>query len=248
MKFIIFVILLLSSLVSSAKNKVIYKDVQIYTTDNLQPIVILDKNDIGGFFGEFFHSATKEIISSYKINNFPWPRTQMELNKNVNSIIFPFARNQAREKNYKWIFKLYDDPVCFYTKNASKKINTISEAEEMHSIGYLRNGPELDLINKMSAKVKKIDSANINELLVKLFKKEIDIVVGGSYLKYIWKMNNFKEESLNCGATLYKNELYVAASLNSTDDFIFDLRNAMEKYKKTHNFKKLNEQYRFLWE
>ena len=47
----------------------------------------------------------------------------------------------------------------------------------------------------MSAKVKKIDSANINELLVKLFKK-IDIVVGGSYLKYIWKMNNFKEESL----------------------------------------------------
>ena len=68
-----------------------------YTTDNLQPIVILDKNDIGGFWG-VFHSATKEIISSYKINNFPWPRTQMELNKNVNSIIFHLLETKLEKK------------------------------------------------------------------------------------------------------------------------------------------------------
>ncbi len=248
MKLLIFIVTLLTSLVSIAKSRVIYKDVQIYTTDNLQPIVILDKKEIGGFFGEFFLNSTKEIVTSYKINNYPWPRTQMELKKNVNSIIFPFARNKAREKDYKWIFKLYDDPVCFYTKNSNKKINTIAEAEKMHSIGYLRNGPEIELINKMSENIKKIDSASISELLVKLFKQEIDIVVGGSYLKYIWKMNNFKEDSLNCGTTLYKNELYIASSIKSNDNFIFDLRNAMEKYQKTKNFNQLNEKYKYLWQ
>ncbi|WP_158999806.1 substrate-binding periplasmic protein [Pigmentibacter ruber] len=224
-----------------------YKEISIFTSDNLQPLVILENEKIGGLFGEIFIQATKEYVSNYKINNYPWPRTQNELKKTANSVIFPFARNEEREKYYKWIDKIFDDHVCIYTAKPNKKINSLQEIENINSLGFLRNGPETEFISKISTKVQKIDSANVNDLMLKLFKKEIDAVVGGSYLKYVWKKNNLKEENLFCGKTKLKHELYIAASIKSSEEFVEELKIIIQKFKKTKKYKEILEKYQYLW-
>ncbi|WGL58713.1 ABC transporter substrate-binding protein [Pigmentibacter sp. JX0631] len=234
--------------ISFAQNKINkYKEISIYTTDSLQPLVILENEKIGGLFGEIFIEAAREYVNKFKINNYPWPRTQNELKKTADSIIFPFARTAEREKNYKWIDKIYDDPVCIYTAKPNKKINNLEGIEDIKSLGFLRNGPETEFLSKIPAKIQKIDSANVNDLMLKLFKKEIDAVVGGSYLKYVWKKNNLKEENLLCGKTSTKHELYIAASIKSSEKFVDDLKKIIQNFKKTKKYKDILEKYQYLW-
>ena len=136
--------------------------------------------------------------------------------------------------------------ISFYTLR--KKINNLEEIENINSLGFLRNGPETSIISKVPTKVQKVDSVNVSDLMTKLFKKEIDAVVGGSYLKYVWKKNNLKEDNLNCRKTITKHELYIAASIKSSEKFLEDFKKIIQNFKKTKKYKDILKKYQYLWE
>lgn len=109
-KSIIFLFITLSILIQGN----IFADkikITFYTTDRLSPHVILEDNKMSGIIGDFINNSLGDI-AIVQIKNLPWPRAQNEMQREKNSMIAPLGRNKERELKYKWLTKVFDDPVC----------------------------------------------------------------------------------------------------------------------------------------
>ncbi len=241
-KFILITLLFLPQIVHSLGG--MYYQVDVYTTDSLNPLVIIDKKQLDGISGEFLSLATKNVITNLNLIIMPWARAQIEVNKVKNAIIIPLTRNSDRENNYKWLGKVFDDPICYFTFKPNLEIKSVSDLSKIKKAGMVRNGPaNLELL-KQNGHVKFVDSNEMNQLVVKLYKKEIDLILAGySTVAYYWRLNNYDLKELSCYKTKYANQQSVAASLISDQEFVSTMQNAIEEFKKTKEYKNLLLKY-----
>ena len=71
----------------------------------------------------------------------PWPRAQIEVNKVKNALIIPLARTKERENKYKWLGKVFDDPICYFTYKKTFEMKNIDDLSKVKKAGLLRHGP-----------------------------------------------------------------------------------------------------------
>ncbi len=162
------------------------------------------------------------------------------MQKVKNSLILPLTRTKERESKYKWISKVFDDPVCVFTSKPDLIVKTKDDLKKLKSIGIIRSGSGTELLKEFPLE----DSIDLNNLAIKLNLHKVDAVVSGySVTSYNWKMNNFDPSILKCDFIISINQQYIAASLSSDDKFVSDLSKAMEKYKTTKEYKILLKKY-----
>lgn len=239
---ILFTLLFLPQVVHSLDG--MFYQVDVYTTGTLYPLVIIDKKQLDGVSGEFLTLATSKIISKLNVIVMPWPRAQVEVNKVKNALIIPMTKTPERENKYKWLGKVFDDPICYFTHKPKLEIKSINDLNIVKKAGLLRHGPaNLELL-KQNKNIKVIDSNEINQLVVKLYKNEIDLILAGySTVAYYWGLNNYDLKELSCYHTKYANQHFVAASLNSDQEFVVSMKKAIEEFKKTKEYKNLLLKY-----
>lgn len=221
-----------------------FYQVDVYTTETLYPLVIIDKKQLDGISGEFLSLATSKMISKLNVIVMPWPRAQIEVNKVKNALIIPLARTKERENKYKWLGKVFDDPICYFTYKKTFEMKNIDDLSKVKKAGLLRHGPANLEFLKQNKNIKIVDSNEMNQLVVKLYKNEIDLILAGySTVSYYWNLNNYDLNELSCFQTKYVNQQSVAASLNSDQEFVASIQKAIEEFKKTKEYKNLLLKY-----
>lgn len=236
----IFILSLINFFIFHKVEAFTFDNIEVFTTDKINPIVLINKNKLEGISGEFLVESTKHQIKNLNLNILPWPRAQSELQKVKNSLILPLSRTKERESKYKWLSKVFDDPVCVFTSQPDLVVKTKEDLKKLKSIGVIRSGPEMNLLKGYPLE----DSIDLNELAVKLNLHKVDAVVSGySVTSYNWKMNNFDPSILKCDLIISINQQYIAASLSSDDNFVATLAKTMEKYKTTVEYKSLLKKY-----
>jgi polar amino acid transport system substrate-binding protein len=224
-------------------NSSYFENIEVFTTDTIKPMVIINNDKLDGLVGEFLLQSTKNIVKNYKLSVLPFARSFIEVNKKSNSLILPIIRTKDREKQFKWVIKVYDQPFCFINLKTNPKVKTKEDIIKLEKIGALRGSASNDFLERF--KINNIEYSNdYNFLSLKLFKGRISAFLGNPLaFKYYWKLNNYDINLLQCSKPFMNNNVSIAASLKSDDHFINMLSKVMENFKRTRKYKLLLKKY-----
>ncbi len=241
-KIIVFILVLNTFTNSSYALKL--KKVKVFTTDRIIPIVAINANKLEGLSGEFLMQSTKDVIEEFDLNILPWPRAQSEGQKEKNAIILPLARTTVREKQYNWLSKVFDDPVCFFTTTDHKSVENKKDIINLNKIGIIRGGAEESFLKELNVIEALDDSKDHQTLILKLYANRSDAILAGTLTtKHEWQKNNYPTDKLQCGKPYTYNAQSIATSLSSDSNFIQIISTAMEKFKKTPAYINLLKKY-----
>lgn len=134
--------------------------------------------------------------------------------------------------------------MCVFTVKPNKSLNSIEEIRKLNKIGftigvgYLFKAKEFGFYNKIITNYDSIDNAK------QLNNGVLDAWFSGTLnAKNQWKELRYDANLLQCGIQLMSQQISIAASLHSDNEFVEKISGAMEKYKSTDKFRKLLEKY-----
>ena len=220
------------------------ENIKVFTSDSFPPIVIRDGNNLTGIMGDVLVESTKGI-AKYDANFFPWPLAQEKALSSKNSLIIPLARTKEREKKFKWISKVYDDPVCVFTLKPNSPINNEEDAKKLNKIGIINGVATFEIAKKLGIENKLVPEQDGNKNAKKLKSGEIDAwITAVAVAKYLWKENNFDPNLLQCSTPVKLNhQVYIGTSLQSDNTFVNKISESIENFKKTEKFKLILDKY-----
>lgn len=85
-----------------------------------------------GAYPVFFERAASQSATKIKYRIVPWARAVRETERSDKFLLFPFTRTPEREKQFTWLVKLNEDPMCF--ASVSEPANTIAAARELKRV------------------------------------------------------------------------------------------------------------------
>ncbi|WP_397600794.1 hypothetical protein [Silvanigrella sp.] len=69
----VFIISMITSSLFSKIEALTLDNIEVFTTDKIKPIVLINKNKLEGISGEFLVESTKTIVKNLNLNILPWP-------------------------------------------------------------------------------------------------------------------------------------------------------------------------------
>ncbi len=204
------------------------------------------EHTLGGLGGSIIANALKAKNIKINIEWRPWTRAYKEALDNIDSKTFIIAltRIPEREEKFVWVSKIYGAYTTFITLKNGKRINSILEAKNS-TIGVLasssysailkrpENGLNLDKIEEVP-----IDIRNFK----KLVHKRIDTWFTIELVAYYAIKNLAKEEKLTKNDFVIGNRVsiqqkYIGTTSKTSPDLINKVRDALESYKRTSEYK-----------
>ena len=217
--------------------------ITFYTTDRLSPHVTFIGDQMTGIIGDFINESLNEV-AIIQIKVLPWPRAQIEVQQEKNSMIAPMGRTIERENKFKWLTKVFDDPVCVFTVKPNKAMNSIEDIKSLNKIGFTMGVGYLYKAKENGLSDKIITNYESQENAKQLKEGIINAWFSGTLsAKNQWKMQKLDVNQLQCGKAITNQQISIAAPLNSDSQFVSKISDVMEKYKSTPKFKKLLEKY-----
>ncbi|APJ03752.1 substrate-binding periplasmic protein [Silvanigrella aquatica] len=205
-------------------------------------------DQMGGLGGEIVTKAFAAAKLKFKINWMPWKRAQDAVleNSEKNAFILPLTRNKTRESKYNWVVKIYDNETAFYTLKKNKPINDMSDAQGKKIGVLLASSYELTILDpKNGFKRENIISYPKDSLLIKKLESgAIDAwytgIMGAAIIIHDEKLNS---KHFFHGKTIDKEANYLATSKKTSKEITNKVQKAVEKFKKTPEFKALVKKY-----
>ncbi|MBX9837789.1 MAG: hypothetical protein K2X69_05655, partial [Silvanigrellaceae bacterium] len=189
--------------------------ISFYTTDRLSPHVTLIGDQMTGIIGDFIKESLNEV-ATIQIKVFPWPRAQKEVQQEKNAMIAPMGRTIERENKYKWLTKVFDDPVCVFTVKPNKAMNSIEDIKSLNKIGFTLGVGYLYKAKENGFSDKIITNYESQENAKQLSEGVINAWFSGTLVtKNQWKAQKLDVNLLQCGKVIINQQISIAASLNS---------------------------------
>lgn len=220
-------------------------------TSDYPPFQIVEGDKVNGMATEIVREILKRSGHTGTISAYPWARAYQIALHNPNVLIYSIARNNEREKLFKWIGAVVPFNLYFWklSNRIDIKVQTIADAKR-YVVGGVFDDIKAAHLQKLGfVPGKNLEMVRNDELNIhKLFGNHIDLIPfdemsfpykvtrAGHDVKKISKL--IKIEGLS-------SELYIAASLNTPDGVVLDLKKALADFKKSEKFKKLKEKYIF---
>lgn len=250
MKKIIFLLTLLFSLPSQAQ---LPADTQIkWVTAELPPYLWLQHNAPQGYVYELIVAMSAQIGRKPDLSIYPWARAVKMTKEGRNYGVFPLERTAERETSYKWLIHLGTAPNRFFGKrsNAAGVVNI--ESASLEQLRGLRVG-----IVRGSSLEKELHAQNFRNIqyekdyqsLLKLLQLGgLDAIYSGySIMTSAIEEYGFRLEDFTTGLIMGSGELYMATSLNVSDEEERVWHKAYEALQKDGTVQKLRKKY-FSWE
>jgi len=234
---LLFFILLNSSL--GAQKLTIY-------VDEFPPFNYTKNEKIEGLSVDVVRAVLNKTKFEYTITSIPWARAYTMSQSNPNTLIFSILRINKREKLFKWIGIVAPSAYSVYTLKSRDdiKINTLDDLKkyqvgtvikDVHEHYFTTKGFDLNKFQRVAGKNAYVQNYK------KLLKKRIDVLPmsdavlnfiskeqGDDPSKIIKKVYTLSEMSVG-GAS-------IAASLTTDDEIVFEIRQALETFKKTQEY------------
>lgn len=227
MKILLAVFLLAVSSLSMAQPKL------IFLTEEWVPFNYLEKNKIVGISTELVKASIDDAGYDYQLQLLPWKRAYKLTLKNPNHFLFTTNRTKPRENLFKWIGPLYLQDVSFYRlkKRADVQVSKLEDLRN-YTIGVSRGG-------SIEGYLKEIGYVE-NQDYFTYFDEEqgekmlrsgnIDLMPGSSLnLAHKRMQANGQPIELVKAFTLTDTGYYIAANLNTDDEIINKLQQALDK-------------------
>ena len=221
------------------------KEVIIYTYEFPGETDMLPGGLIGGVAGEVITNALNKENISFKVIWVPWKRAQAKIigGMESNAFIIPLSRNDERERDYQWVSKLYDSYTAFFSLGEKRKINSLNEIGS-YRVGVL-SGTSGEYFLRENGFQNKIDGSNEEyRNAKKLILGRIDtwyarVILG----RHLLSKEGFSRQYINVGKSIETEQDYIATSKNSDKETVEKVKSAINKYKKTDEYKALLIKY-----
>ncbi len=221
-------------------------------TEHLPPFQIAKNEQIvGGLLVEVMYAVLKTAKINSIIEVYPWSRAYDMALHNKNVIIFSMMRIKEREPLFKWIGKLYTLRHFFWSLKSRKDItiNSLNDAKK-YEIGVVKDSyPTIYLkrqgfteAHNLHIGIKNIDIWRM------LFIGRIDAILSDEIItKGLIKNLGFNYQKLKKNYEIKKrmgNDLYVAASMATSDVIVFKLEKAIKKIKSNGTYESILRKWR----
>ncbi|KAB8033543.1 substrate-binding periplasmic protein [Fluviispira multicolorata] len=205
----------------------------IYQTEKLSD------NRVGGLAGKIISASLKKINFKYNMLWLPWKRAQLEalLNTDKATFILPLTRNNERESKYNWVSHLYNNDTTFFRLKGKSAINDLKSAKNLKT-GVL-NGSSYEITLKeaqLSYETSTLDETNVKKLILKKIDAWYTDKLSGMTS---FKINNINLEHISYGRTIDSEKIYIATAKSTPQALVKTLRNAIEEFKKSDEYKSL---------
>ena len=204
-------------------------ELEIVTTD-FPPYQIQNGEKVTGMAVEMVQEVVKNSGHKGTISVYPWARAYQIAQKNPNAIIFSIARTPEREKLFKWVGTMVPFNVYFW-KLAERKdiqLKTMDDAKKYLSGGVFNDIKAQYLTTHGFVEGKNLEMVRNDELNIhKLFGNHIDLIPFDEN-SFPWKVARAGHDIRKITKLLridgLATDLYIAASLNTPDSVVNDLR------------------------
>ncbi|MBI3729759.1 MAG: transporter substrate-binding domain-containing protein [Burkholderiales bacterium] len=250
MKKFICLLALLFSLPSQAQ---LAADGQIkWVTAELPPYLWLQHNVPQGYVYELITAMSAQLGRKPNLNIYPWARAVKMTMEGQNYGVFPLDRTADRETSFKWLIHLGTAPNRFFGKRSTVAGSVNIENASLEQLRGLRVG-----IVRGSSLEKDLHAQNFRNIqyekdyqsLLKLLQLGgLDAVYSGyTIMTSAIEEYGFRFEDFTTGLNMGSAELYMASSMNVSEDEEQAWRKAYEVLQKDGTVQKLRKKY-FSWE
>jgi len=214
-----------------------------FVTEELPPFQFTGTdNKIDGAITELVRAIIKESRLPASIHIYPWARSYQTALTQADTIIFSLLRTEQREKQFRWIGKLYSLTTHLAALKSRPEIiiNHLDDAKQ-YKIGAVRGDYGENYLKKKGFTSKKNYYTNSKYSLMwgQLFNGRIDLALTNSILwKYELKDAGYDPADL---ALVYQiddisSDLYMAANRNTDSSIVDKLSKALEKLKENGQY------------
>lgn len=205
-----------------------------------EPIYTSSDQQSPGFLLELSAEMMKIIGIQPDIQFLPWKRAQHTVINTANAIIFPLTRTDLREKNYRWICKIFDVPVMFINKDGSPVINSVGNAKKIRGIGVISGTPQEEYLRQQGVSYVSVSGS---ELYEKLAKGDFNVIYSAKPEALLaWKQVQHTF-NLQFGKPLQTLPLWIAANKTSPLVEREEWDKALQATKESGFFDKLKSKY-----
>ncbi|MBC3910403.1 substrate-binding periplasmic protein [Undibacterium umbellatum] len=250
MKKFICLLALLCSLPSQAQK---VTDAQIkWVTAELPPYLWLNHNVPQGYVYELIVAMSAQLGRKPDLSIYPWARAIKMTREGRNYGVFPLQRTLERESSYKWLIHLGTAPNRFFGKRSTIAGNVNIEHASIEQLRGLRvgivRGSSLEQ-ELLAENFRNIQYEKDYQSLLKLLQLGgLDAVYSGySIMISAVEEYGFRLEDFTTGLNMGSAELYMASSMNVSEEEERVWRKAYEVLQKDGTVQRLRKKY-FSWE
>lgn len=242
--FIIFISSALHHLCAQSLDSVELKAV----TENLPPYQIVKNNAL---VGGTSYLIVKELLkrSGYqvKFELLPWARAYSVALSEPNVVIFSMTRSNRREDKFKWIGELRELTYSFYSRKSEDMLVLSSVRDvQQYTVVAVRNSFEAQSLIRQGVIVDKnlVLAKDYEQAWKMLNRGRVDFtyaneLIGDNVFKSLgFKSSPFFKQPFEVEV----NSLYIAASLQTDDEIIENLKQALTSIKNDGTFFSINAQ------
>jgi len=214
--------------------------------DEFPPFNYTTNKKIQGLSVDVVRAVLKKTKFKYTITSIPWARAYTMSQTNPNTLIFSILRIEKREKLFKWVgivapasYSIYRlksrNDILISILEDLKKYQVGTVIKDVHEQYFVTKGFDLSEFQRVAGKNAYVQNYK------KLRKQRIDVLpMSDAVINFISKKqgdnptNILKKEYIL--HEMSKGGAYIAASLTTKDDIVFEIRKALESFKKTDDY------------
>jgi len=198
---------------------------------------------------ETFQLLLKELKSTKSIKDltfWPWARSYGLISTSPNHLLFVVTRTEAREKNFKWVGPISNSSNVLIGKKDFKFSQNSKELFYNYRYCVVRDDAGGQILKeKFQIPTKSIFETSEPNICVQLIKNNrADLFAYDlNVTKWILKKHNEDFEQFESKLVLSESEHYIAFSRQTSDELISKIQSALDKVKKSKDFKSIKEKY-----
>ncbi len=217
-------------------------------TENLPPYQIVKNNQL---IGGTSYQLTQELFkrTGYQVNYqvLPWARAYYIAEHTENVVIFSIVRSKAREQKFKWIGKLRELSYSFYAinKDETVTINSLDDAKLLTVVAVRNSYESQSLIRQGFIVDKNLILANsVKQAWQMLLKGRADLTYANALIgnEIFQRLNLAQDPFIKQPFDVENNDLYIAASLKTSDSIVEKLTQALTDIKNDGTFYQIHNQ------
>lgn len=216
-------------------------------TTEFPPYQILSGEEVRGISTDIVKNVVELAGFKAEFKGYPWARAYRIAQKEDNVIIYSMARTPEREKLFKWVGTIVPYNVYFWKlrKRTDVSVKSLEDAKRYAVGGTTDDIKAIELIKFGFLPGKNLEMATSDEVNIrKLFAGRITLMPYDeiSFINRVTRAGyDFTKTEKLIRMDTISHDLYIAVSLQTSDDVVKKLSASLESFKKTAKFKELQD-------
>lgn len=219
-------------------------------TEELPPFQIVDQGSVVGGLGyELVSELTQRVADSSSMEVLSWNRAYNLALKKPNVMIYSMVRSESREPKFKWVGKICDIEEYFWKRkdNTELSVNSIDDTKS-YKIAVSKN--DIQHQNLISQGFEENKNLYIvtdwNQAIKMLYLNRIDLVVAPEIMLAA-RVKTLNKDMAELEKVILQSKvgkgLYIAFSLNTSDDIVNRYKKAYAELIKDGTYDKILSKY-----